>query len=868
MTDKVCRMVENMVYEFNDLKRKELFTDKEIITIANKRRNHEYTINSSSCILLNFILYIEFEMNLEKIREKRKLKKKNDMLNEINEYNRLLKSQYEEYTNLKAKIESEKCPRRSKSLRKLLNKNEHSINSCKRNILKVENKLQILIRYSLSDYSLVKRIINIFQTCLRKHHNNIEIWLHYFNFCYVKHKMQNLESAILNSLKYHIKNELIWVFYLHYFYNIRKNIQYTRKLYIRAILFIPKSLSLNVLYFNIEFDIFYKLLTNFKQKVDNSSNEHFNQFVDFCKSSAKEQDTNDTSANETNEDILKRDIDQGDNKTVKDEDKYGLDVIIFLGNKYLKTFQNEKSHLYILIFLLLNVYLKMEKKKWIKNYVLRFDNFKDLIFNSIDRHKKDQPCFFYYLFVSKCVASAHCDLSEDKDFLLLKNSFYQNHGEEFQLEEYFDVAEVTHLLRELMDTFHNDLMIYFFCLLLGNLFKVFVEYTNVEDVFTIDICAGAQLPLLTHPESSLHQDSKTEGNQANTQPKLDKQAEQQGNNDDVEKKKNILFHMNKPSLTNHEELQIFQFLKDEIFLCGSYNFKQVNEEYLKEKDSSTYHFLQKLNFVAYVCLFENRHSYISKNNFIYNYEQTNKNSDILSSILFFFLFDAKKVEAGDMAKKRHHLEQPDQVNEAEGGLRKRRKKGFALLGAELQRLAQTSRKRGQPKDVNSVYESDSDNMSGEESSEESGEISSEVISEGGSGGNSKGDSQRDADHDEQRNPDEGKGSTNEGDDPIELSSQPTRENEGAKQKISIIDELLSLLSKEVDVFVKVTILNCVLKLIIFLNNNQLKRHFSATISEEYEKVRKTPPQKSFLKVELTNLTHLYKKAYTDESAEV
>ncbi|CAA9990673.1 U3 small nucleolar RNA-associated protein 6, putative [Plasmodium knowlesi strain H] len=865
MTDKVCRMVENMVYEFNDLKRKELFTDKEIVTIANKRRNHEYTINSSSSILLNYILYIEFEINLEKIREKRKLKKKNDMLNEINEYNKLLKSQYEEYTNLKAKIQSEKCPQKSKSLRKLLNKSEYNINCCKKNILKMENKLQVLIRHSLSDYSLVKRIINIFQTCLRKHHNNIEIWLHYFNFCYVKRRMENLESAILNSLKYHIQNELIWVFYLHYFYNIRKNIQYTRKLYIRAILFIPKSLSLNVLYFNIEFDIFYKLLTNFKQKVDNSSNNHFNQFVDFCKNSAKEeQDTNDATASQTKEDILKRDIDQGDYKTVKDEDKYGLDVIIFLTKKYLETFQNDKSHLYIFIFLLLNIYFKMEKNKWVKNYVLRFDNFKEIIFNSIDMYKRDQPCFFYYQFVSKCVASTHCELSEDKDFQLLKNSFYQNGGEESQLQRYFDVTQVNLMLRELLDTFHNDLMVYFFCLLLENLFEVFVEYANVDDVFTVDNYAGAQFPLLTQPEGSLNGDAKTGGNKDNTEPKLDEQLEEQSNKEDMEGKKNILFHMKKPTLTNHEELQIFQFLKEEIFLCGSYKFKKVNEEYLKEKDNSTYHFLQKLNFVAYVCLFENRHSDISKNNFIYNYEEINKNSEILSSILYFFLFDPKKVEAGDMPKRKHQLEHAQQVNEAQGDLSKRRKKGFALLGKDSQRLPQASSKRGQRRDVNSVYESDSDNMS----DEESGGVSSKSNSNSDSDSNSEGDGQRNPDLDEHLNPNEGKGSTNGGEGPIKLHTQPTCENETAKQKISIIDELLSLLSKEVDIFVKVTILKCILKLIIFLNNNQLKRHFSATISEEFEKVRKTPPQKNFLKVELTNLTDLYKKAYSDEYAGV
>lgn len=285
--DKVCKIIENMVYEFNDLKRKELFSDKEIIAIANKRRHHEYRINSPTSVLLHFILYLEFEMNLENLRTKRKNEKKEKLIEEILQNKNLIKNHYKEFSILKNKMEEEKRFDKFKELRKLLNKNENEAKKFKNNVLKVEKKLQTLLGYSLSEHSLIKRIINIFDVCLRKYYNNISLWLQYFNFCFIKKKYDELENAILNSLKYHIKNELIWLIYLFYFYNIKKNIIQTRMLYLRAILFIPDSIYLNILYFHFECDVFIKLLNNYKKKIEtdihqikahepNNNNNHIN----------------------------------------------------------------------------------------------------------------------------------------------------------------------------------------------------------------------------------------------------------------------------------------------------------------------------------------------------------------------------------------------------------------------------------------------------------------------------------------------------------------------------------------------------------------------------------------------------------------
>ncbi|KOB61886.1 hypothetical protein PFHG_03588 [Plasmodium falciparum HB3] len=756
--DKVCKIIENMVYEFNDLKRKELFSDKEIIAIANKRRHHEYRINSPTSVLLHFILYLEFEMNLENLRTKRKNEKKEKLIEEILQNKNLIKNHYKEFSILKNKMEEEKRFDKFKELRKLLNKNENEAKKFKNNVLKVEKKLQTLLGYSLSEHSLIKRIINIFDVCLRKYYNNISLWLQYFNFCFIKKKYDELENAILNSLKYHIKNELIWLIYLFYFYNIKKNIIQTRMLYLRAILFIPDSIYLNILYFHFECDVFIKLLNNYKKKIEtdihqikahepNNNNNHINgtkkknkndnndtkqtvcinstndvlSIKTTTNSNSNSNSNNNNNNNNNNNsgdstcnnydsinnsnnnnyindnnnvihlkdlqidhvygEFLKTNMDnmniidsnniseikdnaEGNHvedyltsfdnniySVIKEEDKYGLDVIIFLIKKYMSTLSKDKSKLHIFVFLLLNTLLKIEKNSWIKMYTKQYDDFKQVVLDSINSCKFEQPFLYYYFFIETCVNSCYFDFFEDEEFTILKDQYYKTSMEKienkniYNIEKYFKYEHVKILLKQLFNMFDNELMIYFFCIILTNLYDNISIYNNISEIFTIDINVKNDILEKNDKNKEINNTNHTNNND-NLENNILDNTDTITNNlnvDNINSTKNILHYMKEPNLTCHEDLEIFHFLKDDIFLCSNYKFHKINMDFIKENNINTYDLLCKLNFITHVCLMEKNHSEISSNNYLFSYDKTNKNKDILSSILYFFLYNPKNL---------------------------------------------------------------------------------------------------------------------------------------------------------------------------------------------------------------------------------
>ncbi|ETB61299.1 hypothetical protein YYC_01214 [Plasmodium yoelii 17X] len=876
MISRVCNVLENMVYEFSDLRRKELFSESEIRSILNKRRHHEYTINSAMPMLVNYILYLEFEMSLENLRVKRLTKKKEDLLIEIAEYAKLIQTYHTNLNNFKKEIINTKCPKEIKMLTKKINANENYIKHYKNNIAKVEKKIEILLQYSVSDHSLVKRIIQIFQKCLKKNYNNVQIWLLYFNFCFLKEKKEELEKAILTSLKYHMNNELIWMHYLYYFYNIRKNILYTRKLYIRAILFVPNSLYLNALYFIIEFDIFFKLLTNFKYQNDNSNNI-FNKtdnhkFEDFCKDQKKnltnELDENDQT-NKSENDILKMNIDEKNEQIllaekeqkveefnyIKEEDKYGLDVLIFLGKRYIHIFEKNKSNLHIFIILLLNIFFKMEKNEWVKNYVLQYEDFKNFILNSIENNKFDQPCFYYYLFINKCTQIFNIDTLEDNDFIHMKNSLYtqcDNHPliKIENIKKYFNHSLVNQLLIELFNSFHNELMIYLFCLLLDNIFQSFFEYDDISDVFKIDNMNNSAIPPKKNDSSSniiseCPNDSIIHnGNPIN--------LENKDNNKKNENKKDILFYMKEPSLPNYENLEIFKFLKDEIFLCdNNHKFYKINMEYIKEKDKDTYTFLQKLNFFPSVCLFENRNLSTPPNNHIYNFEENNKNADIMSSLLYFFLFDMRKIRENQTShtnkknnKNNPTYTSPDSTNSI-SKKRKITKKCATLESLKNKKAKKNNRTNKLKSNKNAIFESDSDNMT--DNSEESDD-SDNIDDSNDSDSDSENSTSHDNEYSEKK----------ENIDIHKIDINKT-ENNDTKKDIFIIDELLSLLSREINVFVKMTIIKTVLKLIIFLNNDEIAKYLYSKITKEYHNVKSST--NAMVKKGVASLVQVYDNVY-------
>ncbi|CAG8688995.1 17119_t:CDS:2, partial [Dentiscutata heterogama] len=72
MAETVQYYLEKMVPELEDYERKELFSKQEIKSIIRKRTNFEYSLKKRPCQKDDFLKYIEYEMNLEKLRKKRK----------------------------------------------------------------------------------------------------------------------------------------------------------------------------------------------------------------------------------------------------------------------------------------------------------------------------------------------------------------------------------------------------------------------------------------------------------------------------------------------------------------------------------------------------------------------------------------------------------------------------------------------------------------------------------------------------------------------------------------------------------------------------------------------------------------------------
>ncbi|RIA97455.1 U3 small nucleolar RNA-associated protein 6-domain-containing protein [Glomus cerebriforme] len=72
MAETVQYYLEQMVPELEDLEHKEIFTKEEIKSIVKKRTNFEYALKRRPAQIIDFLKYIEYEMNLDLLRKKRK----------------------------------------------------------------------------------------------------------------------------------------------------------------------------------------------------------------------------------------------------------------------------------------------------------------------------------------------------------------------------------------------------------------------------------------------------------------------------------------------------------------------------------------------------------------------------------------------------------------------------------------------------------------------------------------------------------------------------------------------------------------------------------------------------------------------------
>jgi len=72
MADAVERLMEDMLPELEDLVKRELFTNDEIRSTIQKRRNFEYTLKRRQLERVDYLRYIQFEIRFDLLRRKRK----------------------------------------------------------------------------------------------------------------------------------------------------------------------------------------------------------------------------------------------------------------------------------------------------------------------------------------------------------------------------------------------------------------------------------------------------------------------------------------------------------------------------------------------------------------------------------------------------------------------------------------------------------------------------------------------------------------------------------------------------------------------------------------------------------------------------
>jgi U3 small nucleolar RNA-associated protein 6 len=170
MADTVQILMEKMIPELEDLQQKKLFIPEEIRQIVQKRRDFEYMMKRIPMQKVDALRYIEYEANLEALRQKRK--ERSGMVNLVASFE---KDTIRELTIL--------CAFDFVGLKKT----------------------------SVSDFAGVRRIHSIFDRLLYKHRGSIDLWLQYINFCKNDGSEKILSKVFSRALQVHPRSEEIWI---------------------------------------------------------------------------------------------------------------------------------------------------------------------------------------------------------------------------------------------------------------------------------------------------------------------------------------------------------------------------------------------------------------------------------------------------------------------------------------------------------------------------------------------------------------------------------------------------------------------------------------------------------------------------------
>nr|KAJ3421289.1 U3 snoRNP protein [Polyrhizophydium stewartii] len=182
-----------MLPELEDLERRCIFTKAEIKSIVKKRTAHEYAIHRKIAKKGDFLAYIEYETNLEKLRRKRK--------------QRL-------------------------GLNKAPEKGEKGI--------------------SLSDHSMLRRIHTLYQKMLKKFKGDVRLWVQYFEWSKRMGSTKALATSFARAIQLHPTKSVFWIMAAAWEFEENSNVTAARVLMQRGLRINPVDKKMWLEYFKLE----------------------------------------------------------------------------------------------------------------------------------------------------------------------------------------------------------------------------------------------------------------------------------------------------------------------------------------------------------------------------------------------------------------------------------------------------------------------------------------------------------------------------------------------------------------------------------------------------------------------------------------
>ncbi|CAN0918665.1 U3 small nucleolar RNA-associated protein 6 homolog [Linum grandiflorum] len=200
MADTVQYRLERMVEELDDLERRGLFTRREIAEIVKQRRKFEYRLKRPSPLKQDYLTYIDYETQLDRLRRLRKRSVACDLDKKNNKKNKL----------------------------------------------------------SVSDFTGVSRIMEIYRLAVMRYKGDVDLWIRYLDFCRER-KNGRMKKVLAQLIRFHPKVPGVWIYAAAWEFDNNLNVEAARALMQSGLRVCPTSEDLWVEYLRMELTYLNKL---------------------------------------------------------------------------------------------------------------------------------------------------------------------------------------------------------------------------------------------------------------------------------------------------------------------------------------------------------------------------------------------------------------------------------------------------------------------------------------------------------------------------------------------------------------------------------------------------------------------------------